>query len=94
MAGAKKGGLTKEDIEGLKGLYDVLDNFHKDIKAKAEAANSKETLLVRSYFEKYLAKATADLSAIDARIRRGEMALFRRDTKALRGESDQEETES
>ena len=90
MTTGKKSGMTQEDIEGLKELYATLDNFHQDIKAKAQAANAKSALVVRRYFEKFLAKTSADLSQIDSRIRRAELALFRKDTKALIETEDEE----
>ena len=80
---AKKGAMTQQDIEGLKVLYDTLSNFHQDIKKKAQEANAKQALTVRRYFEKFLAQTSTDLSSIEARIRRAEMALFRKDTKVL-----------
>lgn len=85
----KKGAMTQEDIDGLKALYETLNNFHQDIKAKAQEANAKNALVVRRYFEKFLAQTSSDLSTIEARIRRAEMALFRKDTKALLGTEDE-----
>lgn len=88
---AKKGAMTQEDIKGLQALYDTLDKFHQDIKAKAQQANAQNALVVRRYFEKFLAQTSADLSAIEARIRRAEMALFRKDTRALIDAQEDEE---
>ncbi len=85
---AKKGGLTPQDIEGLKNLHEILSAFHQEIKAKARVANSKDTLIVRRYFEKILGKTSKDLSTLDTRIRNGEMALFRKETKSLASDED------
>jgi len=87
---AKKGAMTQQDVEGLKALYETLSNFHQDIKKKAQEANTQNALVVRRYFEKFLAQTSSDLSAIEARIRRAEMALFRKDTKALIEDKDEQ----
>ena len=91
MASTKKGGMTEEDIKGLQSLYDTLSKFHQDIKGKAQEANAQNALVVRRYFEKFLAQTSSDLSAIEARIRRAEMALFRKDTRALLDAQEEDE---
>lgn len=91
---AKKGAMTEADIKGLQTLYDTLSTFHQDIKTKAQEANAQNALVVRRYFEKFLAQTSYDLSAIEARIRRAEMALFRKDTKALVNAQDDETAKS
>lgn len=91
MASTRKGAMTQADVDGLKALYETLSNFHQDIKKKAQEANAKEALVVRRYFEKFLAQTSSDLSSIEARIRRAELALFRKDTKALAEEDEDEQ---
>lgn len=86
-----KGAMTQQDIDGLKSLYDTLSTFHQDIKGKAREADAHDALVVRRYFEKFLAQTSFDLSAIEARIRRAEMALFRKDTRALIDAQEEEE---
>ena len=58
MASTRKGAMTQEDVEGLKALYETLSNFHQDIKKKAQEANAREALVVRRYFEKFLAQTS------------------------------------
>lgn len=82
----KKSPLTREDVEALQSLYETLNDFHKEFKVKAQDANKKKALAVRRYFEKILAMTSADLSAIEARIRRADMAIYRKETKALAAE--------
>ena len=91
VAATKKGAMTQDDIDGLKSLYETLSNFHQDIKAKAQEADKKKALVVRRYFEKFLAQTSTDLSNIESRIRRAEMALFRKDTRALVEAQDEDE---
>jgi hypothetical protein len=79
----KKKALTQADVEALQALYETLASFHKEVKAKAQDANRLKAITVRRYFEKILAMTSADLSSIEARIRRTDMALFRKETKAL-----------
>jgi hypothetical protein len=90
---AKKGGLTETDISAMKSLYDTLDEFHQNLKKQAAAADKKDTLIVRRYFEKFLRKTSSDLASLDTRIRRGEMALFSKDTKAIAAAGDEVEEE-
>jgi hypothetical protein len=83
MADKKKAPLTQADVEALQSLYDTLSAFHKEIKQKAQDANQNKALALRRYFEKFLVMTSADLSSIEARIRRTDMALLRKETKAL-----------
>ncbi len=92
MSDKKKGAMTQDDVDGLKSLYETLNKFHQEIKTKAQDANKQKALVVRRYFEKFLAQTSADLSAIEARIRRAEMALYRKETRALADEEDEETT--
>ena len=80
---SKKGGLTEKDVAALKSLREVLGDFHVSMKEKASEAHKDGNITVRHYFEKFLAQTSKDLSALTARINRAELALYRKETKAM-----------
>lgn len=90
---AKKGGLTEKDIEGLKSLYDTLSDFHQEIKKKASEANTKDTLIVRRYFEKFLVQTSNDIASLGARIYRAKNTLFRKETRSIADAEEKREGE-
>jgi hypothetical protein len=91
--------LTAEDVEALKKLHDTIEKFHHQIKQQASAANSAGDIVIRKQFEKYLKVTSRDLGDLYARIQRADMAIYRKETKALAAkiegeEEEDEETES
>lgn len=85
---AKKKPVTKEELNELRGLYDTLTAHFQDLKKKAEASGATGSLTTRKHFEKSLAETAKKLSGLEARIRRGDMALFRRETKDLEAQQE------
>lgn len=90
---ATRKALTPEDVAALKQLHDTIEEFHKQIKVQAQAANNAGDLMIRRQFEKYLKVTSRDLGDLYARIQRADMALYRRETKALSAQLDGEQEE-
>lgn len=82
--------LTEEDVQALKKLHETIEDFHNQIKDQAQAANKAGDLMIRRQFEKYLKVTSQDLGNLYARIQRADMALYRRETKALAAQLDEE----
>lgn len=92
---ANKGrALTATDVAALQDLYGVLSAFLKEMKLKAQLEDKKGALAARKYFEKYIVQASDDLAIIEARIRRAEKALYRKETRALQEELEKAEENS
>jgi hypothetical protein len=81
MAQPKKE-LTEQDIENLHKLYEVIGDFHREIKGRAQ--QDQDNLPLRNVYEDILKVTSDKLTRLSARIQRAEMAAYRKVSAQLK----------
>jgi hypothetical protein len=74
--------LTEQDIENLRKLYGVINDFHQEVKDRAR--QDQNNLALRNVYEDILKVTSDKLVRLSGRIQRAEMAVYRKTSAQLK----------